>query len=283
MILEALNMNAGEAITAIRESDLSRAFEHDWRSGHNWVKQFVAGLAITVSLNGLDQNMMQKNLTCRTLRDCKVNMFSFSFFFLVTNVFFLVLGALLYIYADQEGIVLPAKSDEVFPFLALNYLGVVTGLCFLLGITAAAYSSVDSSLTALTTAFCIDFLKMHPEAAGQGKRRVLVHVAFSLLMVLVIVLFRELNDSSVITTLFTAVGYTYGPLLGLFVFGLTTKWHVRERLIPFICILSPVLSYLLACNSEKLLFGYRFGFEILLLNGAFTFLGLWLARRRIKK
>ena len=124
---------------------------------------------------------------------------------------------------------------------------------------------------------------MHPEAAGQGKRRVLVHVAFSLLMVLVIVLFRELNDSSVITTLFTAVGYTYGPLLGLFVFGLTTKWHVRERLIPFICILSPVLSYLLACNSEKLLFGYRFGFEILLLNGAFTFLGLWLARRRIKK
>lgn len=283
MILEALDMNAGEAITAIRESDLSRAFEHDWRSGHNWVKQFVAGLAITVSLNGLDQNMMQKNLTCRTLRDCKVNMFSFSFFFLVTNVFFLVLGALLYIYADQEGIVLPAKSDEVFPFLALNYLGVVTGLCFLLGITAAAYSSVDSSLTALTTAFCIDFLKMHPEAAGQGKRRVLVHVAFSLLMVLVIVLFRELNDSSVITTLFTAVGYTYGPLLGLFVFGLTTKWHVRERLIPFVCILSPVLSYLLAYNSEKLLFGYRFGFEILLLNGAFTFLGLWLARRRIKK
>ena len=269
-----------EAVEAIRGSDYSRAFDGDWRSGHNWVKQFVAGLAITVALNGLDQNMMQKNLTCRSLRDCQVNMYSFSFFFFVTNVLFLALGALLYIYAGKEGIALPEKTDEVFPYLALNHLGTLTGLCFLLGITAAAYSSVDSSLTALTTSFCIDFLKIDPKDTRQKRRRIAVHVGFSLLMVAVIVLFRELNNDSVINTLFTAVGYTYGPLLGLFVFGLTTKCAVREKYIPPVCLLAPILAYVLNCYSEELFWGYRFGFEILLLNGALCFLGLWLIRQR---
>ena len=280
VILQALGLDVKGAAEAIRESDYSRAFEGDWRSGHNWVKQFVAGLAITVALNGLDQNMMQKNLTCRSLRDCQVNMYTCSFFFLVTNVLFLALGALLYIYAGREGILLPGKSDEVFPYLALNHLGTLTGLCFLLGITAAAYSSVDSSLTSLTTAFCIDFLKVDPKDTGRKRQRVAVHVGFSLLMVLVIVLFRELNNDSVINSLFTAVGYTYGPLLGLFVFGLTTKFQVREKDVPWVCVLAPILAYVLNRYSEELFWGYRFGFEILLLNGALCFLGLWLIRRR---
>ena len=280
VILQALGLDVKGAAEAIRESDYSRAFKGDWRSGHNWVKQFVAGLAITVALNGLDQNMMQKNLTCRSLRDCQVNMYTFSFFFLVTNVLFLALGALLYIYAGREGILLPGKSDEVFPYLALNHLGTLTGLCFLLGITAAAYSSVDSSLTSLTTAFCIDFLKVDPKDTGRKRQRVAVHVGFSLLMVLVIVLFRELNNDSVINSLFTAVGYTYGPLLGLFVFGLTTKFQVREKDVPWVCVLAPILAYVLNRYSEELFWGYRFGFEILLLNGALCFLGLWLIRRR---
>ena len=172
VVNKVLGFNFSSAIAAIKESPLSRVFDFDWRSGQNTVKQFLAGVAITVCLNGLDQNMMQKNLTCRSLRDCKTNMFSFSFLFLVTNVLFLMLGALLYIYAEREGIVLPGKSDDVFPFLSLNYFGATAGLFFLLGITAAAYSSVDSSLTALTTSFCIDFLKIDPGNKEEKKKRI---------------------------------------------------------------------------------------------------------------
>ena len=237
-------------------------------------------MAITVSINGLDQNIMQKSLTCRTLKDCKANMFSFSFLFLVTNVLFLSLGALLYIFAADKGISLPEKSDDVFAFLSLQYFGVVAGLFFLLGITAAAYSSVDSSLTSLTTSFCIDFLRIDPKDAGQRKKRMLVHIAFSFLMFLVIVLFRELNNSSVVTVVLKAVGYTYGPILGLFAFGLCTHYQVKEKYLPLICLLSPVLSYLINCYSEEWLWGYRFGFEILLLNGLLCFAGLFLIRDR---
>ena len=278
VVNKALDFNFSSAIAAIKESPLSRVFDFDWRSGQNTVKQFLAGVAITVCLNGLDQNMMQKNLTCRSLRDCKTNMFSFSFLFLVTNVLFLMLGALLYIYAEREGIVLPGKSDDVFPFLSLNYFGATAGLFFLLGITAAAYSSVDSSLTALTTSFCIDFLKIYPGNKDEKKKRMGVHIVFSLLMIFVVVLFRELNNSSVISSLFKAVGYTYGPLLGLFTFGLTTKYQVREKYLPWVCLLSPVISYVVNCYSEQLLFGYKFGFEILLFNGLLCYLGLLLIR-----
>ena len=278
VVNKALDFNFSSAIAAIKESPLSRVFDFDWRSGQNTVKQFLAGVAITVCLNGLDQNMMQKNLTCRSLRDCKTNMFSFSFLFLVTNVLFLMLGALLYIYAEREGIVLPGKSDDVFPFLSLNYFGATAGLFFLLGITAAAYSSVDSSLTALTTSFCIDFLKIGPGNKEERKKRIGVHIVFSLLMIFVVVLFRELNNSSVISSLFKAVGYTYGPLLGLFTFGLTTKYQVREKYLPWVCLLSPVISYVVNCYSEQLLFGYKFGFEILLFNGLLCYLGLLLIR-----
>lgn len=280
VVNKALDFNFSSAVEAVKESPLSRVFDFDWRSGQNTVKQFLAGVAITVCLNGLDQNMMQKNLTCRSLRDCKTNMFTFSFLFLVTNVLFLMLGALLYLYAEREGIVLPGKSDDVFPFLSLNYFGTTAGLFFLLGITAAAYSSVDSSLTALTTSFCIDFLKINPGNKEEKRKRIGVHIAFSLLMIFVVVLFRELNNSSVISSLFKAVGYTYGPLLGLFAFGLTTQYQVREKYLPIVCLLSPVLSYVVNCYSEELLFGYKFGFEILLFNGFLCYLGLLLIRER---
>lgn len=280
VVCRALDFDFSGAASAIRESEFSRVFDFDWRSGHNVWKQLVAGMAITVSINGLDQNIMQKSLTCRTLKDCKANMFSFSFLFLVTNVLFLSLGALLYIFAADKGISLPEKSDDVFAFLSLQYFGVVAGLFFLLGITAAAYSSVDSSLTSLTTSFCIDFLRIDPKDAGQRKKRMLVHIAFSFLMFLVIVLFRELNNSSVVTVVLKAVGYTYGPILGLFAFGLCTHYQVKEKYLPLICLLSPVLSYLINCYSEEWLWGYRFGFEILLLNGLLCFTGLFLIRDR---
>lgn len=280
VICRALDFDFSGAAAAIRDSELSRVFDFDWRSGHNVWKQLVAGVAITVSINGLDQNIMQKSLTCRSLKDCKVNMFSFSFLFLVTNVLFLSLGALLYIFATHKGIALPEKSDDVFAFLSLHYFGVAAGLFFLLGITAAAYSSVDSSLTSMTTSFCIDFLKIDPKDAGQKRRRIAVHIAFSFLMFLVIVLFRELNNSSVVTVVLKAVGYTYGPILGLFAFGLCTRYQVKESYLPMVCLLSPVLSYLIHRYSEEWLWGYRFGFEILLLNGLLCFIGLFLIQER---
>lgn len=280
VICRALDFDFSGAAAAIRDSELSRVFDFDWRSGHNVWKQLVAGVAITVSINGLDQNIMQKSLTCRSLKDCKVNMFSFSFLFLVTNVLFLSLGALLYIFATHKGIALPEKSDDVFAFLSLHYFGVAAGLFFLLGITAAAYSSVDSSLTSMTTSFCIDFLKIDPKDAGQKRRRIAVHIAFSFLMFLVIVLFRELNNSSVVTVVLKAVGYTYGPILGLFAFGLCTRYQVKESYLPMVCLLSPVFSYLIHRYSEEWLWGYRFGFEILLLNGLLCFISLFLIRKR---
>lgn len=283
VICRALDFNFAGAFTAIRESEFSRVLDFDWRSGHNVWKQLVAGIAITVAINGLDQNIMQKNLTCRTLKDCKVNMFSFSFLFFITNVLFLSLGALLYIFAVNKGITLPEKSDDVFPFLSLQHFGMAAGLFFLLGITAAAYSSVDSSLTSLTTSFCIDFLKINPKDARQKRKRIFVHIAFSFLMFLVIVLFRELNNSSVVTVVLKAVGYTYGPILGLFAFGLCTHYQLKNKYLPIICLLSPVLSYLINCYSEKWLWGYRFGFEILLLNGLLCFIGLFLIREQKNK
>lgn len=283
VICRSMGFDFGAMVSTVRESDLSRTFDFDWRSGHNAVKQFLAGIAITVSLNGLDQNMMQKNLTCRTLKACRTNMFSFSGLFLIANVLFLMLGALLYIYAAENGITLPEKTDDVFAYLSLNHFGLVAGLFFLLGITAAAYSSVDSSLTALTTSFSIDFLKIDPRDAGQKRRRILVHLSFSVLMCLVIILFRELNNSSVVNTLLKAVGYTYGPILALFTFGLVTRYQVKPRLLPVVCLLSPVISYIINCNSEQWLWGYRFGFEILLLNGLICFVGLGMIKVKGKK
>ncbi len=283
VICRSLDFSFAGMIETVRTSQLSKIVEFDWRSGHNSVKQFLAGIAITVSLNGLDQNMMQKNLTCRTLKACQTNMFSFAGLFLLANILFLILGALLYIFASVKGITLPQKGDEVYAFLALHHFGVITGLFFLLGITAAAYSSVDSSLTALTTSFSIDFLKINPKDPGQKRKRILVHLTFSMLMCLVIILFRELNDNSVVNTLLKAVGYTYGPILALFTFGLVTKYEIKSRYLPLVCLLSPVFSYIINCHSEQWLGGYRFGFEILLLNALICFIGLFWCRKKSKE
>lgn len=280
LICRELQFDFESMSETIRESSLSKVFELDWRSGQNAIKQFLAGIAITVSINGLDQNMMQKSLTCKSLRDCRINMFSFSFLFLVANLLFLILGALLYIYAADKGITLPRKTDDVFAFLSLNYFGLIAGVFFLLGITAAAYSSVDSSLTSLTTSFSIDFLKMNPKDTSLRRRRIMVHLAFSLLMCLVIIVFRELNNSSVVNAVLKAVGYTYGPILGLFAFGLMTGFQIRDNYLPWVCLLSPVISYVVDSYSKQLLWGYCFGFEILLFNGLLCFLGLLVIRRK---
>jgi Na+/proline symporter len=196
-----------------------------------------------------------------------------------------MLGALLYIYASEMSITIPERTDDLFPMMALDYFPFIAGIAFLLGITAAAYSSADSALTALTTSFCVDFLGFKREETlelrvKQRKIRTLVHVGFSVVLYGLIVVFREFLDGAVIQRVFEAAGYTYGPLLGLYAFGLFTKKGVRDPLVPVICLISPIISYVLYLNSEQLLYGYKFGFEILLVNGLITFLGLWLLSKR---
>ncbi len=279
LIGEELEMTTGMMVEAVRESEYSKIFFWEWEGPRNFFKQFISGAFIAIVMTGLDQDMMQKNLTCRNLQDAQKNMFWFSITLVFVNLLFLMLGALLYIYAGTKGIAIPERTDDLFPMLALDYFPVIAGITFLLGITAAAYSSADSALTALTTSFCVDFLGFKREETlelreSQRRKRFMVHIGFSLLLFALIIVFREVLDGAVIQKVFEAAGYTYGPLLGLYAFGLFTKKKVRDRWVPLVCVISPILSYLLNINSEKLLNGYKFGFEILLVNGLFTFIGM---------
>lgn len=282
VISSKLDIGFGEMISVVSDHPYSRIFDWDWQSRTNFFKQFAAGLGIVIVLNGLDQNMMQKNLTCKTRQDAQKNIFWFSIAFIIANLFFLCLGVLLYYFAQQKGIVLPERSDDLFPMLAIGHFGTLAGALFLLGILAAAYSSADSALTALTTSFCIDLLNLKPDAPNNKSTRLKVHVAFTVLMFIVILLFRIINNDSVVTAVFRVAGYTYGPLLGLFAFGILMKKQVKDRFVPYICLLSPVLSYIISSNSKAWLGGYEFGFELLLLNGLITFGGLLIFTDRTK-
>lgn len=275
LISKELNQNFKEMVTGIANHPYSQVLDWDWKSKTNFFKQFFAGLGMVIVLNGLDQNMMQKNLTCKNQKEAQKNIFWFSLAFIIANILFLSLGVLLYSFSAQKGIAIPVHTDDLFPTLALNHFGLFAGILFLLGIIASAYSSADSALTALTTAFCIDFLRIDP-ASDQGRhKRFWVHIGFSFLMFLVIVLFRVINDKSVVSAVFTVAGYTYGPLLGLFSFGILTNRRVIDRWVPIICVLAPVVCYILNLFSKEWFNGYQFGFELLLLNGALVFIGLW--------
>ncbi len=280
VISDKLDLSFGEMISTVSNHPYSRIFDWDWQSKTNFFKQFIAGLGIVIVLNGLDQNMMQKNLTCKTQRDAQKNIFWFSFAFIIANLFFLCLGVMLYYFAGEKGITLPERSDDLFPLLAIQHFGTLAGVLFLLGILSAAYSSADSALTALTTSFCIDLLNLKPDAPNNRSTRQKVHIGFAVLMFLVIVLFRIINNDSVVTAVFKVAGYTYGPLLGLFAFGIIMKQKVKDRFVPYVCLLSPVLSYVISANSKAWFGGYEFGFELLLLNGLITFIGLLLLTRR---
>lgn len=276
VVSRELNQSLKQLVVDVANHPYSQILDWDWKSKTNFFKQFFAGLGMVIVLNGLDQNMMQKSLTCKNHQEAQKNLYWFSLAFIVANLLFLALGVMLYLFSAQKGIAIPAHTDDLFPTLALNHFGLVAGILFLLGITAAAYSSADSALTALTTAFCIDFLLIDPASDQGRKRRIFVHIGFSLLMFLVIVLFRIINDKSVVSAVFTVAGYTYGPLLGLFSFGILTKRKVVDRWVPVICIMSPVVCYVLNLYSKEWFGGYQFGFELLLLNGAMVFMGLFL-------
>ncbi len=275
LIMDGLNLSFDGMVEIVQESKYSKIFFWDWQTGKNFFKQFLAGAFIAIVMTGLDQDMMQKNLTCRSLKDAQKNMFSFSVVLVFVNFLFLSLGALLFIFAAEKGIQIPERTDDLYPMLALNHFPVIVGILFLLGVIAAAYSSADSALTGLTTSFCVDIINLGDKAEDiQKSTRMKVHIAFSLVLLLVILVFNAFNDRSVISAVFTAAGYTYGPLLGLYSFGMFTRLQVRDNLVPLICIASPILSYLINIYSEQLFAGYRFGFEILLVNGLLTFLGL---------
>jgi Na+/proline symporter len=240
-------------------------------------KQFIGGAFIAITMTGMDQEIMQKNLTCKTLGDAQKNMFWFSLILVVVNILFLTLGALLYLYSETHQLPIPATTDELFPRMAFNELGLAVGVFFLLGITASSYASADSALAGLTTSFCIDFLNFKNKTEEQRRRqKFIVHLSFSLLFLVIIVVFREINERSVIDAVLNIAGYTYGPLLGLFSFGVLTKRKVTDKFVPVVCILSPIISYLISLNAERLLGGYKMSLEILIVNGLITFAGLWL-------
>lgn len=274
MIVDHMDLNTTQVFSVIAESELSNIFDWDWRSNTAFYKSFLAGMFITIAMNGLDQNVMQKNLTCKNQGEAQKNIFWFSIVFFLSTLLFLALGVLLYKYAADQGIAIPERSDDLYPLLALNHFGILAGIVFLLGIVAAAFSSADSALTALTTSFCVDILDIQKKEKDQKKTRLLVHIGFTVLMFLVIVAFNAVNDSSVVSAVFKVAGFTYGPLLGLFAYGLITKNPVKDKWVPLVCILSPIISVILDFNSEAWFNGYKFGFEILLVNAAITMAGL---------
>ena len=279
-----LDLSFDGMVSTIRESEFSKIFVWDWKSSKFFVKQFFSGAFIAIVMTGLDQNMMQKNLTCRNIKEAKKNMYWFSGILVPVNFLFLSLGLLLYVYASQKGIELPGRSDDLYPILALRHFTPLVGIIFLLGITAAAFSSADSALTSLTTAFCIDFLNIDRKPEKKRKKiRLPVHIGFSFILFLVIIVFRIINDDSVITAVFKVAGYTYGPLLGLYTFGLFTRYNVYDKWVPVIAIMAPFLSHILKVYSADIIPGYKMGFELLILNGLITFIGLMIIRRRPEK
>ena len=276
-----LNISEIGLTTYISQSEFSQIFFFDdYKSGNYFWKQFISGAFIAVVMTGLDQDMMQKNLTCKSLKDAQKNMFWFTIVLTIVNFVFLTLGLLLTVYAQQNGI--DAHKDDLFAILSKDHLGSVVFVFFLIGLVAAAYSSADSALTSLTTSFSIDILNIEEkyDAAKQVIVRKKIHILISIILILVIIIFKYIiKNESVIAKLFVFAGYTYGPLLGMYSFGLFTKWKIKDSLVPFIAITSPILSYIISLASVYF-FNFEFGFFILVLNGFLTFLGLILIRSK---
>ena len=275
-------MQINNLFSYIVDSEFSKIFYFEDINANNYFwKQFLAGAFIAIVMTGLDQDMMQKNLTCRNLKDAQKNMFWFTIVLVIVNFFFLALGVLLTDYAQQNGI--DAHKDELFPIIATQgSLGIATALFFLLGLIAAAYSSADSALTSLTTSFSIDILEIdkNKDTEKQEKIRKKIHIIFSFVLIATILIFKYfIADVSIIAKIFTFAGYTYGPLLGLYAFGMFTKHSVNDKIVPIICLTAPILTFVISHYSKEKL-GFDFGFFVLVLNGFFTFIGLYLLQQQ---
>ncbi|MDP3469835.1 MAG: sodium:solute symporter [Daejeonella sp.] len=289
-ICDSLDLNLIEAFETIKHSGYSKVFFYEdfMTSKFHVSKQLLGGIFVTIAMVGLDQDMMQKNLSCNNIREAQKNMFTFTTVFVIVNIFFLSVGALLYVYASKNGIELPLdhvtgkpRTDFLFPEIAFNHLSMVPAVVFMLGLTAATFATTDSALTALTTSFCVDFLGFSKRedlnSPAAIRTRHMVHIGLSLLMFTVIILFNIVNNAAVVSAIFTVASYTYGPLLGLYGFGLFMKNRgVKDKLVPFICLLSPAICLFLNANSKTLMGGYIFDNELIVVNGLITFIGLLL-------
>jgi Na+/proline symporter len=284
-ICKSLDLSILQAFETVKESQYSKIFFFDdYLKGNYFWKQILGGIFVTIAMVGLDQDLMQKNLSCANIGEAQKNMFTFTGIFVIINIFFLSVGALLYMYAEKNGIAVPmvddvARTDFLFPEIALKSLGLVPAIVFLLGLTAATFATTDSALTALTTSFCVDFLGMEKGENVNNpnivRTRHLVHIGFSALMFLVIVFFNAVNDASVVKMIFRIASYTYGPLLGLYAFGLFMKTKtVNDKLVPFICLISPILCYFISTYSAEWFNGYIIAEELIIINGLITFIGL---------
>ena len=286
-ICSSLNFSPTQAFEAVKNSSYSKIFFfEDYLNGNFVWKQIVGGIFVTIAMVGLDQDLMQKNLSCANIKEAQKNMFTFTGIFVVINLFFLSVGALLYLFADQNGIKIPevndvARTDLLFPEIAFHHLEIIPAVTFLLGLTAATFATTDSALTALTTSYCVDFLQMDksentnrtPEEMVKLRHK--VHLGFSFILFLVILLFNALNDDSVVKMIFKVASYTYGPLLGLYGFGLFMKTKtVRDQWVPLVCIVAPLLCWIMTTYSKDWFGDYQFDNELILINGFLTFLGL---------
>ena len=293
-VCSSLDLSIPEAFETIKNSSYSKIFFMDdfLSSKFHLSKQFIGGIFVTIAMTGLDQDLMQKNLSMKTIGEAKKNMFTFTGIFVILNIFFLSVGALLYVYAAKNGIEIPLdhitgkpRTDFLFPEIALNHLTAIPAIVFMLGLTAATFATTDSALTALTTSFCVDFLGMNkkenldkPDAV---KKRHFVHIAFSILMFLVILVINAVNSASVVSLIFLIASYTYGPLLGLYSFGLFVKNRgLHDKLVPIVCIIAPIICYIFATNSKALLGGYVFSVELIIVNGLITLIGLLLISKK---
>ena len=283
MLGDKLGLSFNGIVDTVWSSPKSQIFffENGWGDAKNFFKQFLSGASICIVMSGLDQDIMQKNLTVKTLKGAQINMLSYGALLGFINFLFLSLGILLFLYAKQNNIEIPSvngtpRTDLLFPTVALQYSTPAIGVLFFLGILASTYASADSALTSLTTAFCIDFLGFEKkEDIDTKKTRTLVHLGFSVLLFFIIIIFYFINNSSVIEAIYKAASYTYGPLLGLFAFGFLTKRSINDKIAPYICIASPIITYIINDNSQSWFNGYKFDFELLILNGLLTFAGLW--------
>lgn len=283
-----MNLDFAGVIGVVRESPHSRIFVFDdWASTQNFFKQFLSGMFITIVMTGLDQDQMQKNLTCKNLKDAQKNVISYGFAFAPINFLFLSLGVLILLFAQQNNILLPDVADEILPFIASNHLGSVALGIFIVGIVAAAFSSADSALTSLTTSYCVDIMEMNNKEKSKEveksniRIRRITHVVISAIFVVIIMIIHAIGSDSIIDAIYRIASYTYGPLLGLYLAGLYTKLKPRDKLVPYIAILSPILCFVLELLMMHF-YSYKMGYEMLLINGAITVIGLWVITLRNK-
>ncbi len=280
-ISNTLHLDLQSFFEMFRSDSMTQIFHfEDANSKLFFPKQFIGGAFLAIAMTGLDQDLMQKNLTCKNIGEAQKNMLWFTMIMTIVTFLFLTLGVLLYKFAAFKNIAIPSSSDDLFPLLALNEFGKFAGIFFLLGIIASSYASADSALAALTTSFCIDFLHFDKKEEAQKQRQKLfVHIGFSVIFLIVILIFNELNETSLIYAVLGIAALTYGPLLGLYSFSLFTNYKVNDKLVPYICVISPAICYTLNMFSKDIFNGYQFGYELLLVNGIITFIGLWLVRK----